>query len=209
MVTSRNVNREPVAGNRRAATPRHLDDRFAAIACAPVSFELPDVKRSTGGRLVSGYRLQASGYRLSRGFSLIELVAVLVLIALVFSLVTLSFSKSLASAKIQAASRDLVAALRFTRGQAIVKGKSTSLELDVENNRYMTPGRRVVALPPNMRMTLLTADNEVTGANSGRIRFFPDGASTGGHISVFMGKDEWRINVDWLTGAVTREELKK
>jgi len=79
----------------------------------------------------------------------------------------------------------------------------------VENNRYMTPGRRVVALPPNMRMTLLTADNEVTGASSGRIRFFPDGASTGGHISVFMGKDEWRINVDWLTGAVTREELKK
>jgi general secretion pathway protein H len=145
----------------------------------------------------------------SRGFSLIELVAVLVLIALVFAMVTLSFSKSLASAKIQAASRDLVAALRFTRGQAIVKGKSTSLELDVENNRYMTPGRRVVALPPNMRMTMLTADNEVTGANSGRIRFFPDGASTGGHISVYMGKEEWRINVDWLTGAVTREELKK
>ncbi|HET7778214.1 MAG TPA: GspH/FimT family pseudopilin, partial [Rudaea sp.] len=70
-------------------------------------------------------------------------------------------------------------------------------------------GRRVVALPPNMRMTMLTADNEVTGANSGRIRFFPDGASTGGHISVYMGKEEWRINVDWLTGAVTREELKK
>jgi len=148
-------------------------------------------------------------YSIEGGFSLIELVAVLVLIALVFAMVTLSFSKSLASAKIQAASRDLVAALRFTRGQAIVKGKSTSLELDVENNRYMTPGRRVVALPPNMRMTMLTADNEVTGANSGRIRFFPDGASTGGHISVYMGKEEWRINVDWLTGAVTREELKK
>ena len=143
------------------------------------------------------------------GFSLIEMIAVLVLIALVFAFVTLSFSKSLSSAKIQAASRDLVAALRFTRGQAIVKGKSTSLELDIENNRYMTPGRHVVELPKNMRMTLLTADNEVTGANSGRIRFFPDGASTGGHISVLMGKDEWRINVDWLTGAVTREELKQ
>lgn len=137
------------------------------------------------------------------------MIAVLVLIALVFAFVTLSFSKSLSSAKIQAASRDLVAALRFTRGQAIVKGKSTSLELDIENNRYMTPGRHVVELPKNMRMSLLTADNEVTGANSGRIRFFPDGASTGGHISVFMGKDEWRINVDWLTGAVTREELKR
>lgn len=137
------------------------------------------------------------------------MIAVMVLIALVFAMVSLSFTKSLSGARIQAASRDLVAALRFTRGQAIVGGKSTSLELDVENNRYMVPGRRVVNLPPNMHMQLTTADNEVTGQSSGRIRFFPDGASTGGHISVLMGSDEWRINVDWLTGAVTREELKR
>ena len=144
----------------------------------------------------------------SGGFSLIEMVAVMVLAALVFAMVSLSFSKSLSSAKVQAASRSLVAALRYTRGQAIVKGKSTSLELDIENNRYMVPGPRVVNLPKNMRMTMLTADNEQTGQNSGRIRFFPDGASTGGHISVFFGSEEWRINVDWLTGAITREELK-
>ena len=150
-----------------------------------------------------------SGVSLERGFSLIEMIAVLVLVALVFAFVTLSFSKSLSGAKIQAASRDLVAALRFTRGQAIVKGTSTSLELDIENNRYMIPGKRVITLPKNMHLALLTAENEVTGQNSGRIRFFPDGASTGGHISVLMGHDEWRINVDWLTGAVTREELKK
>jgi general secretion pathway protein H len=124
-------------------------------------------------------------------------------------MVSMAFSKSLGSAKVQAASRNLVAALRFTRGQAIVHGKSTSLELDVENNRYMVPGRQVVNLPRNMHLALYTADNEVTGQNSGRIRFFPDGASTGGHISVLMGDDEWRINVDWLTGAVTRVELKR
>ncbi len=145
----------------------------------------------------------------SGGFSLIEMVAVMVLIALLFALVSMSFSKSLTSAKVQAASRSLVAALRYTRGQAIVKGKSTSLELDVENNRYMVPGPKVVMLPATMRMTLLTADSEQTGQNSGRIRFFPDGASTGGHISVYQGNNEWRINVDWLTGAVTREELKR
>jgi general secretion pathway protein H len=153
-------------------------------------------------------RRATSALRVSRGFSLIEMVAVMVLAALVFAMVSLSFSKSLSSAKVQAASRGLVAALRYTRGQAIVKGKSTSLELDVENNRYMVPGPRVVNLPKNMHMTMLTADNEQTGQNSGRIRFFPDGASTGGHISVFFGSEEWRINVDWLTGSITREELK-
>ena len=136
-------------------------------------------------------------------------MAVILLLAIALTIVSVGFSKSLQAAKVRAASRDLVAALRYTRGQAIVKGKSASLELDVENNRYMVPGPRVVELPKNMRMTLLTADIEQTGQASGRIRFFPDGASTGGHISIFFGEQEWRINVDWLTGGITREELKR
>jgi general secretion pathway protein H len=170
-----------------------------------------DARRTSGrnAAALSGYRFPATGYRSSSGFSLIEMVAVMVLVALIAAMVSLSFSKSLSSAKVQAASRNLVAALRYTRGQAIVKGKSTSLELDVENNRYMVPGPRVVNLPANMRMSLLTADSEQTARGSGRIRFFPDGASTGGHISIYLGNEEWRINVDWLTGGITREELKK
>jgi general secretion pathway protein H len=141
------------------------------------------------------------------GFSLIEMIAVIVLVGIAASVVTLSFSKSLGNAKIQAASRDLVAALRYTRGQAIVKGKQTALDLDLQNNTYQAPGRALVKLPTEMRMTLLTADTEQTSATSGRIRFFPDGASTGGHISVFMGQREWRVNVSWLTGQVVREEV--
>jgi general secretion pathway protein H len=58
-----------------------------------------------------------------------------------------------------------------------------------------------------MHMALVTAEIEQTGAASGRIRFFPDGASTGGHITVFMGQRRWQVNVSWLTGQVVREEL--
>ncbi len=145
--------------------------------------------------------------RAQAGFSLIEMVAVIVLIGIAISVVSLSFSKSLSNTKIQGASRDLVAALRYTRGQAIVKGQQTALDLDLQNNTYQAPGRALVKLPAEMRMTLLTADIEQTSATSGRIRFFPDGASTGGHISVFMGQREWRINVSWLTGQVVREEV--
>ena len=145
--------------------------------------------------------------RVSRGFTLIELVAVIVLIGIAISVVSLSFSKSLSNSRIQAASRDLVAALRYTRGQAIVKGQQAALDLDMQNNTYQAPGRPLVTLPKEMHMTLLTAESEQTGATSGRIRFFPDGASTGGHISVFMGSREWRINVSWLTGQVVREEV--
>lgn len=150
-----------------------------------------------------------TGARYSRGFSLIEIVAVIFLIALAISVVSISFSKSMRSAEIQAASRDLVAALRYTRGQAIVKGRQAALDLDIQSNTYQAPGRPIVKLPKDMQMVLYTADSEQTSASSGRIRFFPDGASTGGHISVRLGDREWRINVSWLTGEVTREELTK
>lgn len=145
----------------------------------------------------------------SGGFSLIEMVAVIALIAIAATMVLMSFSTMFNGAKIQAASRDMVAALRYTRGQAIVKGKETTFDLDLANNRYTAPGRSPVQLPKTMRMNLYTAAQEQTGENSGSIRFFPDGASTGGHISVLMDRIEWRINVDWLTGAITREELKQ
>ena len=150
-----------------------------------------------------------TGVRSARGFSLIEIVAVIFLIALAIGAVSISFSKSMNGAKVQAATRDLIAALRYTRGQAIVKGKESTFDLDLANNSYRAPGRASVQLPKNMRLTLFTADREITSETSGSIRFFPDGASTGGHISVLMERVEWRIDVDWLTGAVTREELKR
>jgi general secretion pathway protein H len=157
--------------------------------------------------LVPGRRVAADGPR-SHGFTLIELVAVVALIGIAFAVVTLSFSQSLRSAKIDAASRDLVAALRYTRGQAIVRGEQQALDLDVARNTYQAPGRPPVQLPTDMHMTLTTAETEQTAASSGRIRFFPDGASTGGHITVYAGSREWRIDVDWLTGRVERKERR-
>ncbi|MCK7491838.1 MAG: hypothetical protein MZW92_09370 [Comamonadaceae bacterium] len=39
-------------------------------------------------------------------------------------------------------------------------------------------------------------------AATGNIRFFPDGSSTGGAITVSGPKLAYRVNVDWLTGAI-------
>lgn len=142
----------------------------------------------------------------ARGFTLVELIAVIVLLAIATAAVTFSFSKSLQAAKVRAASRDLVAALRYTRGQAIVKGEQQVLVLDLEANSYSAPGKPEAKLPDGMTLQLTTAENEVSGNNRGGIRFFPDGSSTGGHISIFQGRREWRINVAWLTGEIALDE---
>lgn len=140
-----------------------------------------------------------------RGFTLVEMIAVVVLLAIVMSIVTFSFSKSLESTRVRAASRDLVAALRYTRGQAIVKGEQKVLMLDLENNSYTAPDKSPVTLPENMVLRLTTAAREQTGESTGGIRFFPDGSSTGGNIAVVLGEREWRINVAWLTGEIALE----
>ena len=85
--------------------------------------------------------------RLARGFTLIELIAVIVLLAIAMTVVSVSFSKSLSSAKVRGASRDLVAALRYTRGQAIVKGEPQVLSMNLESNAYTAPGKPEVRLP--------------------------------------------------------------
>ena len=142
----------------------------------------------------------------ARGFTLIELIAVVVLLAIVLAIASLSLSKSLNSAKVRAASKDLVAALRYTRGQAIVKGKPQVLVIDLDQNSYVAPGKKPVILPKDMVLRLTTAETEQTGANSGGIRFFSDGSSTGGNVAVLMGQREWRINVAWLTGEIVLDE---
>ena len=140
--------------------------------------------------------------RRARGFTLIEILAVVALIALAVTLVAVSVGDGLKGAKVRAASRDLVAALRYTRGQAIVKREQKTLSVDVEQRRYRAPGRPWVELPKDMDMKLFTARSELEEEGVGRIRFFPDGASTGGHIDLVRGESTWRVDVNWLTGEI-------
>src|SRR5690348_2151783 len=85
--------------------------------------------------------------RPQRGFSLLEMLAVIVLIALALTAVSMSVSKSLSSAKVRAVSRDLVAALRYTRGQAIVKGEQKTFDVDLEAMTYSAPGKEPQKFP--------------------------------------------------------------
>ena len=177
------------------ARTRHADASRALRPCA-----------SDSARVRYASRIPHSESRLSRGFTLVELMAVILLLAIALTAVTFSFSKSLKSARITAASRDLVAALRYTRGQAIVKGQQEVLVLNLDDNSYTAPGKGAHKLPEDMHMLLTTAEQEVTGGNAGGIRFFADGSSTGGHISVLQDRREWRINVAWLTGEISLDE---
>jgi len=134
------------------------------------------------------------------GFPLVELMVVMVIVALVMGLVATSISRNISGAESRVAARKLVAALRYTRTQAILQKAETVFMVDTEAHTYQAPGRKLVELPEGMDVLLTTARSELTSEDAGGIRFFPDGGSTGGHVELIVNGREYRVNVAWLTG---------
>lgn len=139
----------------------------------------------------------------ARGFTLFEMLAVILLIGIAAAAVSIPVTQGLASARVSAASGELAASLRWTRAQSIVHGESFALEVDTSASTYHAPGKPVVRLPKGMRVSITSAREDQANATTGRIRFFPDGSSTGGRVTLKRGDREWHVNVAWLTGAVS------
>jgi len=138
----------------------------------------------------------------TRGFTLLEMLAVILLIGIAAAAVSISVTQGLASARINAASSELAAALRATRAQAIVKGTQQNFDVDTRTDTYLNLKQQSVALPKGLKLSITSAKDDQPNDHTGRIRFFPDGSSTGGRITLSSGKREWHINVSWLTGEV-------
>lgn len=142
----------------------------------------------------------------AHGFTLVELVVVLVIIALVMGLVATSMSRSISGAESREAARKIVAALRYTRTQAILRKSEQRFSVNLEERSYAAPGRPEVQLPEGMEIQLTTARSEVMSDQVGSIRFFPDGGSTGGRIDLLVNEREYVINVAWLTGEASLQK---
>jgi general secretion pathway protein H len=123
-----------------------------------------------------------------------------------FSAIGINLSSGNNATEIKAAARDIVSALRYARGQALISHQDTTLTLDLVKNSYTVSSRnKVYPIPKAIKITVVTAQSEITGQGLGNIRFFPDGSSTGGRITLERGKVGWQIDINWLTGQIELE----
>jgi general secretion pathway protein H len=144
----------------------------------------------------------------NKGFTLVEVMVVMVIIALVMGLVATSLSSSVSATEARAATRKLVASLRYTRARAIIDKSEKVFLVNTEERSYQAPGRDQINLPEGVDITVTTARSEITAEDAAGIRFFPDGGSTGGHIELIVNDREYRVNVAWLTGETKMERTE-
>ena len=144
--------------------------------------------------------------RLSKGFTLLELIVVLFIVVLGFSVVGINLSSGNDATGLKVAARDIVSALRYARGQALISHQEMTVTLDLAENTYTVSGRdKLYSIPKAIDITVVTAQTEVT-EGQGSIRFFADGSSTGGRITLELGKAGWQIDINWLTGQIELED---
>ena len=135
--------------------------------------------------------------RSSAGFTLTELLVVMGLMALVL-VVVLNAKPKAAATRVAITARAMAATLQLARAQAMAGNTETLFQVDVDKLQFGLP-RSMHALPKGMAVAITVADTE-HAANLGGIRFFPDGQSSGGEISLSLEGRSARIAVNWLTG---------
>lgn len=138
-----------------------------------------------------------------RGFTLLELILVLTIIAGMAALLAFNIVGRMDSVKAAGAAREAAAALRYTRAYALRSQQAQVLLVDLDQKTITAPQRKAIALPENVEMKLLTASEELTSRKVGGIRFFRDGGSTGGKLTLTTGGRSWEIAVSWLTGEIS------
>lgn len=135
-----------------------------------------------------------------------ELLVVLAILGFALALAAPSLVRTLPGLELQTSARAVAGALREARTLAIAGNREVTLVIDVRQRTLQVGQSNAIQLDPRFGLSLRTATTELHGRDSGAIRFFPDGTSTGGSVILALGERQRHVVVDWLTGAVSVTE---
>lgn len=141
------------------------------------------------------------------GFTLIEIIVVLAILGLMTALVLANGTRVSPAVHARSAAEQVSAALRSARSEALMSNRSVAFTLDLANRAYQWGQSPRQVLPDDLRVSLLTSrDLLAPNGNVGLVHFDPDGASSGGRVTIEGGGVVWWVGIDWLSGRVSIEE---
>lgn len=127
----------------------------------------------------------------------------MLIIALVASL-AITMMPGTGRAGLKAVTLEAAALFRRERLGAILTGRDRHVSLDGERRILIGDGGGVVAIPRDVAIDLLGA-NDTVADGAAVVRFHPDGASSGAVLRLSREKAEYEIRVNWYTGGVSIE----
>ena len=141
----------------------------------------------------------------SAGFTLIELLVVLTMIGLLLSLAPSLVSAARPGTEVKTEARALADTLRAAREAAIARNGEAQVVLDLGRRDYEAADGRVRFLPRDLAIVFKGPADHVDGQHAA-IRFFADGSSSGGAVTLASGGTTRRVSANWLTGGVSIDE---
>lgn len=140
----------------------------------------------------------------SRGFTFLELLAVLAILALLIGLVSPQLYGGLERERFRAAMRSFAAALRLARSAAVTDCQPVRVLVDLEQGRWwLEGGNRGGGWPPGTRLTDATLVWPDDGRRRGYLVFYPDGSSSGGRLVLMDRRGRtFAVNIDVVTSRV-------
>ena len=145
----------------------------------------------------------AAGFARASGVTLIELLVVLAILGAMTALVLPMLGHGVSTTELKGAARQVASGMRLARSEAMASRRETFVTFDLEGRRFMIGAdKREHPLPKGVDMKLFTAQMDLVNDRVGAIRFYPDGGSNGGRLTLAAGERKFEIDVDWLTGRV-------
>ena len=151
-----------------------------------------------------GVRADRDAGQAQAGFTLLELMAVLGLMALLLGLVLPGLLRSWEREKNRVALRELTAALRTARSEAVTQGRKVRLFLNLKTGRYRLEGSTREGTLTGMSLNDARLVWQNPEKSQGYIVFFGDGSSSGGKLALVEPTGRrYLLQVEPITGKVS------
>ena len=139
------------------------------------------------------------------GFTIIELIVVLLIVLLGMTVVGANFSKVSPALQLKTVGGEIVSALRFARTQAVSTQQAVSVRFNLYENTYQVQGQQqTLKLPEDLTLSLVILTKNYAGNEIASIIFYKDGSSSGAQVLLELDNHKKQIEVNWLTGKITR-----
>lgn len=138
----------------------------------------------------------------SSGFTLLELMIVIFLVALLLGLSSFFFANNLSSTRLNAATREMSAVIRYARAQAQMNSSAQTLTIDTDTGEYELEGRGTKKLSPDISIKVLDQTSGEVLQGKQQLIFQAIGGVEARTIVLSGGKKTVNIEMDPVVGSV-------